>query len=385
MTGRLRVGIVGLEAGRSWGALAHVPALRALSDSFEIVGVANTSLGSAAAAAAACGIPQAFESVDALAASPNIDVVAVTVKVPHHRQVVSAAVAAGKHVYCEWPLGNGLAEAEELAALVKAKGVLGVVGTQARAAPQILHLRDLVADGFVGDVLSTTLTGYGGGWGASFENERAWAYGLDRKNGATMLTVSVGHTLAAVRDVLGDIDEVSALLASRRRQARALDTGATLPMTAPDQVLVNGVLASGAPISIHYRGGAPRGTDGFIWEINGTAGDIRVTAPDGNTQMAPLSLHGGRGEECALRPLETPIEYRAGAPCDAVTGNVARIYARMAAELRGGARNAPSFADALELHRLIAAIEHADDTGRSLAPAAPGFNAQRWRHGARGA
>ncbi len=53
MTGhRLRVGIVGLQPGRSWAARAHIPELRALSESYEIVGVANTSLASAEKAAA---------------------------------------------------------------------------------------------------------------------------------------------------------------------------------------------------------------------------------------------------------------------------------------------------------------------------------------------
>ena len=56
---RFRVGIVGLEPGRGWAARAHVPALRALSDSYEIVGVANTSLASAQRAAAALGLPRA--------------------------------------------------------------------------------------------------------------------------------------------------------------------------------------------------------------------------------------------------------------------------------------------------------------------------------------
>jgi len=46
-------------------------------------------------------------------------------------EIAKAAIGAGKHVYCEWPLGNGLAEAEEMAALARTKGVLGVVGTQA--------------------------------------------------------------------------------------------------------------------------------------------------------------------------------------------------------------------------------------------------------------
>src|SRR5262249_43005181 len=149
---RFRVGIVGLQPGRSWAARAHVPALRALSESFEIVGVANTSLLSAEKAAAATGLPRAFAHVGALVAAPDVDIVAVTVKVPHHLAIVQAAIEAGKHVYCEWPLGNGLAEAETLASLARSKGVLGVVGTQARVAPEIQHLRQLIADGFVGEV-----------------------------------------------------------------------------------------------------------------------------------------------------------------------------------------------------------------------------------------
>ena len=161
---RFRVGIVGLQPGRSWAARAHIPALRALADTYEIAGVANTSRASAEAAAAACGLARGFENVGALVRSAEVDIVAVTVKVPHHLEIVKAAVGAGKHVYCVWPLGNGLAEAEELAALVKAKGVLGVVGTQARVAPEIQYLRRLLADGFVGDVLSTTITARGRGW-----------------------------------------------------------------------------------------------------------------------------------------------------------------------------------------------------------------------------
>ena len=81
---------------------------------------------------------------------------------------------------------------------------------------------------------------------------------LDRANGATMLTIPLGHTLAAVRDVLGDVSELSAIIATRRRSVPALDTGNILPVTAPDQILLNGLLSSGAPISIHYRGGEAR-------------------------------------------------------------------------------------------------------------------------------
>jgi predicted dehydrogenase len=140
---RFKVGIIGLQSGRSWAARAHIPALRALPESFEIVGVANTSLASAQKAAAEMGLPKAFAGVAELVAAPEVDIVIVTVKVPHHLAIVKAAIEAGKHVYCEWPLGNGLAEAETLAALARAKGVLGVIGTQARGGDRISEAIDL--------------------------------------------------------------------------------------------------------------------------------------------------------------------------------------------------------------------------------------------------
>src|SRR4051812_35888645 len=99
------VGIVGLQPGRSWAAVAHIPALRMLADEFEILGVANSSKASSQAAAEACGIPHAFADLDEMVASPEIGLVAVTVKVPAHWDLVRTALNAGKHVFCEWPLG----------------------------------------------------------------------------------------------------------------------------------------------------------------------------------------------------------------------------------------------------------------------------------------
>jgi predicted dehydrogenase len=215
--------------------------------------------------------------------------------------------------------------------------------------------------------LSTTLTAWGRGWGAAIDSKTTGAYLLDRANGATMLTIPLGHTLAAFRDVLGDFADVSSVLATRRKSVLALDTGETLPMTASDQVLVSGVLKSGAPVSIHYRGGGARGGVGLVWEINGTEGDIRVTGPWGHAQMVQLSLEGGRGEERELRPLEVPSSWRAGWPEAPAIGNVARVYARLAADLREGTRTAPSFDDAVAVHRIIAAIEDSSTQGRRVA------------------
>lgn len=363
---RFRVGIIGLQPIRSWAARAHVPALRALSDRFEIVGIANSSRVSGEAAAVACGIAKAFSDARALVISPEVDIVTVTVKVPNHFGLVKMALEAGKHVYCEWPLGNGLDEAEQLAALAHRKRILAVIGTQARVAPEVIYLRQLIDDGFVGEVLSTTLTGWGRGWGETIDSAKASGYLLDAGNGATLLTIPVGHTLAALRDVLGDIASLSSMIANRRKEARSLDTGKMLPMSAPDEVLMIGRLENGAPLSLHYCGGLPPdGANGLVWDIRGTAGVLRLTAPTGHMQMVPLSLAGARGGDRILRPLPIP-EDRTEWPQDVIPGNVARLYARMAQDLLHGTKNAPTFEDAVALHRLIAGIEAANNQTRDM-------------------
>ena len=67
--------------------------------------------------------------------------------------------------------------------------------------------------------------------------------------------------------------------------------------------------------------------------------------------------------------LTVPDDYQAGLPADPMVGNVARTYARMAADLRHGTRTAPSFDDAVVLHRVIAAIETAAEAKTLVAGA----------------
>src|SRR4030088_664855 len=118
----LGVGIVGVSPVRGWAATAHIPALRALPN-YEIRALSAHTAESARAAGEAFGIGAVFADHELLVTQPDIDVVAVTVKVPHHRAIVSAALAAGKAVYCEWPLGRDLDDARAMAALAAEQGV----------------------------------------------------------------------------------------------------------------------------------------------------------------------------------------------------------------------------------------------------------------------
>src|SRR6266404_5334595 len=237
---RIRVGIIGANPDRGWAAQAHIPALKSLSDDFEITALSTSRRESADAAGKRFGVPLAFDNHQELVNSSAVDVVAVTVKVPYHLELATAALDAGKAVYCEWPLGNGLKEAETLAALAKKKGVLAVAGLQARSAPSVAYVRDLITQAYVGEVLSTTLIGSGMGWGPTVEPYNA--YLNDKKNGATMLSIALGHAADALCHCLGEVRELSATMTVRRQSFTIAGTGERKPMTADDQVAVTGLL-----------------------------------------------------------------------------------------------------------------------------------------------
>lgn len=360
MSSTIGVGVIGVTPGRSWAALAHIPALKALP-AFKVRALSTTRIESAKAAAEEFGVSMAFDSAEELVNAPGVDLVAITVKVPHHRELVLTALNAGKHVYCEWPLGNGLAEAEEMAALAKAKGVRAVVGLQARCAPVIAYVRDLVADGYVGQVLSTTLVGSGMNWGSMIDQPNA--YTADKANGATMLSIPFGHTIDAVCQTLGEFVDVDAILANRRSSFTLVPDNIEMPMTAHDQVLVQGTLAGGTTVSAHYRGGMMRGTN-LLWEINGTEGDLQVTSVGGHAQIFPLALSGSKGDAQGLTPMDVPETYLCTPELPMFAQNVAQVYALMADDITNDTQKAPTFEDAVRRHRLLDAIERAAETGR---------------------
>ncbi|HEX5607418.1 MAG TPA: Gfo/Idh/MocA family oxidoreductase, partial [Candidatus Binatia bacterium] len=150
----VRVGLIG-AAGR-WGPRAHVPALQGISEA-KLYAVCTAHEETARAAADQFGVARAYGSDDGLNADAEVEAVAIAVRVPAHYALTKHALEAGKHVFCEWPLGANTKEAEELAALARKKNLRTVVGLQRRASPAYLYMRELIQQGYVGQVLSVNL------------------------------------------------------------------------------------------------------------------------------------------------------------------------------------------------------------------------------------
>lgn len=367
--GKILVGIVGANPERGWGTLAHIPALKALPD-FELAAVATTRRETAEATARRFGIPLAFGDWREMLARPDLDLVAVCVKVEFHREIVLAALAAGKHVFCEWPLGLDAAEAQEMLDAAERAGVSHTIGLQGRVSPVLGHARHIVEGGGIGRVISTTLVSSLSNWSPRLPP--AEAYRIDKSRGATALTVPGGHSIDSLCYCLGEFEEFSARSVTQYREAIVIGTGETLEVTAPDQVLVVGRLAGGAAAMVHIKANVANPT-GVRFEINGTDGDLVLTTrpPVGPSpvgmQRADLVLRQASGIGTEFVEVEIPDRYRlvpAGMP-GGPPFFTAQIYARLADALRNGAAFPASFKDAVRRHRTLEAIQRASDTGQA--------------------
>jgi predicted dehydrogenase len=325
--------------------------------------VATTRLTTARATAEAFGVPLAFADDAELVSSPEVDAVAITVKVPEHDRLIRLALAAGKHVFSEWPLGVNLGQAIALADMAQASGVHHIVGLQGYQAPGALFVRELIENGDIGQPLTVSVVAAGGPAGRRIP--QANVYATDVAAGATVLSISTGHILATLARAVGEFRQVSAVVALINKETTVIETGQNVPVSAPDQVVLAGRLEDGAVASIAVQGGSAPVTPGFELRIVGTEatlvvrpatpGGIQITdwaislrMPDGSAAHLPVP---GR-----LRPI--PAAVPAGPP-----RNVAVLYREFARAISYGQPAAPNFATAVRYQQLLENIQRASDTG----------------------
>lgn len=360
MANKIRVGIVGATVtpgGSGWGANAHVPALKTLPG-FELKAVCTAHAETAQASAEKFGAELAFHDMTTMATHPDIDMVAVVVRVPWHRDLVTTALEAGKPVCCEWPLGANLAEAQQMADLANKQGLMTAVGLQGQSDPAIMYARDIVANGELGEILTANLSVMAGAVTKRGDG-RIWQ-GI-RKNGANPMTIPGGHSIDAMCLILGEFAQVSARVMTKITNWKHAVTGDDFAVDAPDNVTASGVLQNGTEVSYHLAS-VPHSPSGTRLEIYGSKGTLVLTSKSMN--IGPTKVFRAIGSE-EMKELAPPDSYRL-VPADMATGpgrNVAQAYARFAQSMQAGSAHSPTFDHAVVRHRLIDAMERSSNEG----------------------
>ena len=361
MTDRIRVGIIGANANYGWSKRAHLPALLGMDD-FELTAVCTSRPETAAESKAFYGAKLAFHDYTEMANHPDIDLVVVSVSVPAHHGMVTAGLQAGKHVFCEWPLGANSAETVELNGLAHEKGVRTLIGLQARGGPALLHLRELVTEGYVGEMLACNMTMFLPGLlqrGA----DRAWM--ADRANGANSLSIASGHALDIFCYCVGEFRELSAQVSVQLDRWQTTD-GNSVSVDAPDNIMVSGTLDNGAAASAHIAT-IPWNGSGWRMEVYGTEGTLSARSEE-MVQYGNVKLFGAKAAGQALQPLEVPARLST-APHTVPAGepyNVAQLYRIIGDAIRNGGEPQLEFDTAVERHRFLDLLQQSSDEGRKV-------------------
>ena len=229
---KIRVGIVGVG---NWGRYGHMPVLRFLPY-YEIVAVASLRKEYGEQLAREFGIPIVFTDAADLICFSKVDLVVVLPPAPQHAALVRAAIAAGKDVYCEWPLTTTVADTEDLLERAEKAGVRHAVGLQRRLGPSARYLRDLLVEDYVGPIRSVRMHVSMNYFQAHRPRDLAWS--VPAENFSHILSIYGGHFMDMLFHVVGAPQTVSAVVVNQFPTITITDNDETLPNTTPDQVLV---------------------------------------------------------------------------------------------------------------------------------------------------
>lgn len=367
----IRVGILGLSTKASaWATLAHWPYLSSSPD-YQIVAVCNSSLESTKAAIEHFKLPattKAYETYDALASDPDVDLYVVSTRADTHYSVALPGLKAGKSVYVEWPLGANLAQAQQMLQMANENGCRTIVGLQGRVSPSVLKVKSVVDSGRLGEIHSVSYIGTTNVWQDNAAGER-YSYFMDRKVGGNLLTIYGGHVLDSVLHAVGPLDysTVQNLAGNFRKTMKVKKSDGTYseenhPKDTPDQMMLIGRLKRDPPamFNFHLRAGDKFiGHPGSVWRIYGTKAELHMRFSSAGPQI-------GKADSIQISDFTTgqveDVEWDEGGPrwtsMPTQGQNIGRLYeafaqGRHAERGAEGQRGYADWADAVKLHELI--------------------------------
>jgi predicted dehydrogenase len=246
-------------------------------------------------------------------------------------------------------------------ALAEQTGVRHIVGLQRRLGPDYRYVRDLLRDGYIGELRSVRLH-------VSVEyfqklRKASLYFTVPEENFSSLLSIYGGHFFDAIFTMLGHPESISALTVNQFKEVTLIETGETLPHTLADQVVLSGTFANGAVLSAHIEAGK-RNNYGMQLDLTGTEGDLKIwnTTSFGN---AFNIIEGAQGDSRPMTVLPVPELYN-WLPKNELGGSqleLANLYAAYARDVADGTRLAPTYADALVMHDLMDKIEASNRAG----------------------
>lgn len=225
---KIGVGLVGTGFARS----TQAPAFQ-LCDGAELVAVCSGNHENALRVASEFKIKHACESHEQLIDLEEVDLVVVSAPPYLHHPVTMSALKAGKHVICEKPMAMNSAEAQEMVAIASEAHRLAIIDHELRFNPTWRRMKELVDGGFLGDLYHVSVTIASG---FRHSAQRPWNWWSQKSAGGGLLGALGSHAIDAMRWMFGEIDSVSATVATMVPERKDPKTGEMRPNETDDYV-----------------------------------------------------------------------------------------------------------------------------------------------------
>jgi predicted dehydrogenase len=292
-------------------------------------------------------------------ADPAVDLVSITTPNRMHREMVLAALAAGKHVHCEKPMGLTLDEATEMEAAARQAGVKTIVGYNYIRNPAFLHARKLIAEGAIGRIVHFR--------GVVDEDYQAdpdlpWSWRARLEEAGLGALGDLGcHLVSMAHGLAGPIESLVAEMQTVHETRALADGSGRAPVENEDTASALVRFASGVHGILSTSRAAWGRKSRLAWEVHGSEGMICFD----QERMNELQLYQNRGApaEQGFRTILTgPLHEPYGAFCPAPGHQLgfndlkvleAGDFLRWIA---GGGKSSPDFTEALEFEKVIHAI-----------------------------
>jgi len=355
----IRAGLI----GTGFGGSVVLPALRQVPG-MEVAAVCSAHAEKAGAFAAAHGIPDATNNVEALTQRDDLELVLVCTPPLLHAPMSRAALDAGKHTFSTKPLAATATEARQLAEAARAQGVVTAMDLDNRYVPVRRYFRHLVASGYLGTprcVLSTVLTHH-----ATKPDSRIyfWNWVSVRAQAGGILGASLGlHHLDLLRYTFGELIDIGGLATTQVTEKPVLAPGysewselgpdtpivGTRACDAEDTVVVHGRLAAGGLFQMTASWSTHHGSGARV-EAYGSDGTL-VLDTDG-------VLYGARAKDSELSALEVPPSFGPPSLATDHVGRFVALFGEMAGAIRGEPIDAAyaTFDDGLRVREIAEAV-----------------------------
>ena len=386
----LRVAMIGY----GFMGAAHSQAWRTAPRFFDLDAepVMATIVGRNAEALEAARVKFGWESAStdwrSVIADPSIDIVDVCTPGSSHVEIAIAALEAGKHVLCEKPLANSVEEAELMVAAAeaaRARGVRSMVGFSYRRVPAIGYARQLIAEGALGDVRQIRAL-YLQDWLSDAEGPMTWRLDKDQAGSGSLGDIGA-HAIDLVQHLTGArLDTVSGTLATFVTERPLLGETVGLSGTASEErgpvtvddaawftAKLTGGLADGAIGAFEATRYATGRKNALRIELSGSRGAIAFDLERMN-ELEVYDATAPAGKQGFTRIVVTEPEH----PYMAAwwpTGHGIGYEHPFSHQVRdlvqaitGGTDPEPSFAEGLQVQRVLRAVESSAANGSAWTP-----------------